>query len=124
MELYLDTSNATHIIIRNNDGNIVDEYSDDMRFSQSEKLLQAVDDLLKKNALNKDCLKSIVVFCGPGSYTGIRVGVTTANFLALGLNIPVFCSEEKGSHSPNFTKPVSAKYLKEPFITKEKSRLN
>lgn len=122
MELHLDTSEATKITLKNKAGKIIDQYQDDLRFSQSEKMLQAIDELLTNNNLTIKSLEKIIVFCGPGSYTGIRVGVTTANFLGFGLNIPVISLGDSATNN-KFERPVSAKYLREPFITKEKSRL-
>jgi tRNA threonylcarbamoyladenosine biosynthesis protein TsaB len=122
MQLYIDTSDDTIMALNDDNGKIIDQYRDSLRFSQSEKLLQVIDELLKKNNFSKKSIDKIVVNCGPGSYTGIRVGITTANFLAFGLNIPVVCAGDVDEND-NFKRPVSARYLKEPFITKEKSRL-
>lgn len=38
-------------------------------------------------------LTGIVVFQGPGSFTGLRIGITVANTLAHGLNIPIVAAE-------------------------------
>ena len=56
---------------------------------QSEELLPAVDKLLKQNKLKTEDLGLIVVNIGPGSFTGIRVGVATANAFGFALNISV-----------------------------------
>jgi len=55
---------------------------------QSEKLLAGVDNFLKENKLKFDKLKGIGVVSGPGRFTSIRIGVTLANVLAYGLEIP------------------------------------
>lgn len=57
---------------------------------QSEDLLIAIDGILKENKLKLKDLKAILVNCGPGSFTGVRVGVTAANTFGWSLNIPVF----------------------------------
>lgn len=36
-----------------------------------------------------DDLTGIIIFRGPGSFTGLRIGITVANALAYGLNVPV-----------------------------------
>lgn len=56
---------------------------------QSEKLLAGIDSFLKVNKLKFDKLKGIGVVNGPGRFTSIRIGVTLANVLAYGLEIPI-----------------------------------
>lgn len=56
---------------------------------QSADLLPVVEGTLKKNKLSLQDIKKILVNQGPGSFTGVRVGVTVANTLAWTLDIPV-----------------------------------
>ncbi len=58
-------------------------------FKQSEKLLPAMAELLKKNNIKLTQLKGIAVVSGPGGFTSLRIGVVTANTLAYALKIPV-----------------------------------
>lgn len=55
----------------------------------SQILLKTVDNLLKENNLTLEDLNAIEVNIGPGSFTGIRVGMSIANALGFALNIPV-----------------------------------
>ncbi len=48
-----------------------------------------IQDLLDKNGLKYNDLTDLVVFKGPGSFTGLRIGITVANTLAYSLNIPI-----------------------------------
>ena len=48
-----------------------------------------IQDLLDKNGLKYNDLTGLVVFKGPGSFTGLRIGITVANTLAYSLNIPI-----------------------------------
>lgn len=57
--------------------------------NETEKLLVNIDKLLKKLQLKPSQLKGVVVNTGPGSFTGLRVGVTVANGLGYGLGLPV-----------------------------------
>lgn len=57
---------------------------------QSADLLIAIDGILKQEKLSLKDLRAIVVNSGPGSFTGVRVGVTVANTLAWSLDIPVY----------------------------------
>lgn len=57
--------------------------------AQSRELLPKIDKLLKKNRIKLFDLNVIAVYQGPGSFTGLRVGISVANALAWGLDIPV-----------------------------------
>lgn len=57
--------------------------------NQSRDLLPKIEKFLASNKVNFDDLKGVVVVNGPGSYTGIRIGVSVANSLGMVLKIPV-----------------------------------
>ncbi|MCK4508411.1 MAG: tRNA (adenosine(37)-N6)-threonylcarbamoyltransferase complex dimerization subunit type 1 TsaB [Desulfuromonadales bacterium] len=61
----------------------------DVRSTPTEWLLQAIEDLLAKTGLAKNALDAIGVVRGPGSFTGLRVGLATAKGLALAANCPL-----------------------------------
>ena len=48
-----------------------------------------IDEMLKKNNLKPNQLDAVAVSIGPGSYTGLRVGLATAKGLCYALNIPL-----------------------------------
>lgn len=48
---------------------------------------------LKKSQITAKSLKKIVVCSGPGSYTGVRIGLAQAQALAMAWNIPVSALE-------------------------------
>ena len=54
-----------------------------------ESLVSHLEELLKYFKIKISHINGIVVDTGPGSFTGLRVGIATANGLGLGLNIPV-----------------------------------
>ena len=57
--------------------------------SHSAKLSLLIDGLFTQNQYSYSDLSAIAVSIGPGSYTGLRIGVSTAKGLAYALDIPV-----------------------------------
>ena len=70
-------------------------YFNDKRFSKelnrdiSKNILAFIKEVIEENGNNLNNLTGICVFSGPGSFTGLRIGITVANSLADGLNIPI-----------------------------------
>jgi len=58
-------------------------------YSHAEKLHVFIDEILKENNLKVENLDAIAVSKGPGSYTGLRIGVSTAKGLCFSLDIPL-----------------------------------
>lgn len=56
-------------------------------------ILQKITDLLARNDKSFKDLEGVVGFKGPGSFTGLRIGLTVANTLAYGLRVPVVGSD-------------------------------
>ncbi len=54
---------------------------------EAEKILPEVNKLLKKTRLSFNDLDELFLICGPGSFTGLRVGVTIGNALGFGLDL-------------------------------------
>ncbi|MBX4201537.1 tRNA (adenosine(37)-N6)-threonylcarbamoyltransferase complex dimerization subunit type 1 TsaB [Candidatus Saccharibacteria bacterium] len=50
---------------------------------------QKIEEILNKSSISLSELGGIVVFEGPGSFTGLRIGITVANALAYAQAIPV-----------------------------------
>lgn len=58
-------------------------------YSHAEKLHVFIDEILKENQLQVSDLDAIAISKGPGSYTGLRIGVSAAKGLCFSLNIPL-----------------------------------
>jgi len=56
----------------------------------SESLLLGIDRLLQLTGIEKESLEGICVTLGPGSFTSLRICLSTAQAIGLGLNIPVY----------------------------------
>lgn len=85
MKLYIDTSDRDKIIIGIDDK----KFETSAREEKSQKLLPFIDEILKKQKTSIDKITEVEVNTGPGSFTGLRVGVSVANTLGWALNIPV-----------------------------------
>lgn len=57
--------------------------------NHSKVLTVFIDELFKENNLKPESLDAVAVSKGPGSYTGLRIGVSVAKGLCYGLNIPL-----------------------------------
>jgi tRNA threonylcarbamoyladenosine biosynthesis protein TsaB len=61
----------------------------DQKYSHAEKLVVYIDGSLKQAGLKPSDLDAVCVSKGPGSYTGLRIGVSAAKGLCYGLGIPL-----------------------------------
>lgn len=61
----------------------------DIRNTPTEWLLQSIEDLFVRTGLEKEVLDAIGVVHGPGSFTGLRVGLATAKGLSLAAGCPL-----------------------------------
>ncbi|UCF10902.1 MAG: tRNA (adenosine(37)-N6)-threonylcarbamoyltransferase complex dimerization subunit type 1 TsaB [Candidatus Bipolaricaulota bacterium] len=71
------------------DGGLVGEAALDLPLQHAERLLPMVEKLLADCGLSKGALRRIAVNRGPGSYTGLRIGLATAKGLCQALRIPL-----------------------------------
>ena len=71
------------------DSKTKDKFTSDSKLLRSEAVIPLLDKLLKNNNLTLRDLEAIEVFEGPGSFTGLRVGISIANALGFLLKIPV-----------------------------------
>jgi tRNA threonylcarbamoyladenosine biosynthesis protein TsaB len=70
-------------------GEGVDTLDEKMATGQAERLFPAIDELLSSNGVAYSDLTRIAVTTGPGSFTGLRIGLSAARGLGLALGIPV-----------------------------------
>src|ERR1019366_326519 len=60
----------------------------------AETIHQKLADMLIAQGRTLRDVEGIVVFKGPGSFTGLRIGITVANTLAYSLGLPIVATEE------------------------------
>ena len=95
MILYIDSKDQKQITVSlKEDGKIVESLSQENEFG-SQVLLPLIEKIIRMatpgvdEQINWKILTAIEVETGPGSFTGLRVGVSVANALGYSLNIPV-----------------------------------
>lgn len=87
--LAIDTSNYTLGVAVITEEQVIGEYITNLKKNHSVRVMPAIEKLLQDCELLPKDLDKIVVAKGPGSYTGVRIGVTIAKTLAWTLNIPL-----------------------------------
>ncbi len=88
--LHIETSTKVCSVAISENGQLIDcieEHSD--QFIHGESLTLFITSICKKNHWQLSQLDGIVVTGGPGSYTGLRIGVSTAKGLCYTLNLPL-----------------------------------
>lgn len=90
ISLLLDTSNQALSVAVNRDSKMVAEINTNYKKTHSETLVDNIQKVLEIADIKKSQLDRIIVAKGPGSYTGVRIGITVAKMLAKQLNIPVY----------------------------------
>lgn len=89
MTLYIDTKDQKKVKVSlKENGKEIKSLSEKNEYG-SQVLLPLIKQLLEENKLNFKDLKAIEVETGPGSFTGLKVGVAVANALAFALKVPV-----------------------------------
>lgn len=84
--LAVDTSNKVASVALFKDKDLLNEkFSEDQK-THSEKLLPIIDELLKDEGITIKDIALFIVSVGPGSFTGIRIGVSTIKGMAQALN--------------------------------------
>lgn len=67
---------------------VLAEYTLNIKKTHSQRLMPLIDSLFTGTGVAPKELQAVAVACGPGSFTGIRIGVATARALAQGWGIP------------------------------------
>jgi tRNA threonylcarbamoyladenosine biosynthesis protein TsaB len=87
--LAMDTATGTLTVAVGEAGVLLGEATTNLKRNHSNRLMPLIDALLSDIGIQPEDLKGIIVGHGPGSYTGVRIGVTTAKMMAWALNIPL-----------------------------------
>ena len=87
--LNIETSTEVCSVVLAKDGEILFEKESAEGLNHSELLTVFIEELFTENNLQMNILDAIAVSKGPGSYTGLRIGVSVAKGLCYALDIPL-----------------------------------
>ena len=85
ISLFLDSSDKKVVVALLKNEKLMDEVIEENDNHLSEKFLPIIEKIIEENQLQVNDVDTIYVVNGPGSFTGVRVGVTTAKVMAWGL---------------------------------------
>ncbi len=88
--LCLETATTNCSVALSIDGKVVAFREENTnKYSHSEKLHVFIEEVLNEAKLDKNNLDAIAISKGPGSYTGLRIGVSAAKGLCFALGVPL-----------------------------------
>ena len=88
--LHIDTTTKKCSVALAQDGELmVQKELLSEEFSHSEQLHPFIEEVLKESGLKSSSLSAIAISKGPGSYTGLRIGVAAAKGLCFALDLPL-----------------------------------
>jgi tRNA threonylcarbamoyladenosine biosynthesis protein TsaB len=87
--LCIETATTACSAALTQDGKLLSKKETTEKNAHSAKLTLFIDEILKENKLAFSDLDAVSISKGPGSYTGLRIGVSTAKGLCFALDIPL-----------------------------------
>jgi tRNA threonylcarbamoyladenosine biosynthesis protein TsaB len=87
--LSIETSTEVCSVAIHNNGRLVAAGESIEAYSHAERLAPLINELLADNNIKREELTTVAVSAGPGSYTGLRIGTSTAKGLCYALDIPL-----------------------------------
>lgn len=88
--LYIETTTKNCSVALAENNNLLDEKEiSSENYSHSENLTIFIKEIIEKNNLKFNQLNAVAISQGPGSYTGLRIGTSTAKGLCYALKIPL-----------------------------------
>ncbi|WP_183579930.1 tRNA (adenosine(37)-N6)-threonylcarbamoyltransferase complex dimerization subunit type 1 TsaB [Mucilaginibacter sp. X5P1] len=93
MILQIETATTVCSVALAKDGQVIAYRQINQRNIHAEVITVYIDELLAAEELTYDNLDAIAVSCGPGSYTGLRIGISTAKGLCFALDKPLIAIE-------------------------------
>jgi len=122
--LFIDTSTNDSVMAVLDNNKILNKIIWNGSGELSDSLLMKIEEILKNSNLNLTYISLIAVNPGPGSYTGLRIGISTVNAISWSTKIPISSVKFEGDRikflTPPGYNPIFPVYSRPPNITKPK----
>ena len=126
MILFIDTSDFHNLRLAIID-KMVREHTQEVAYNENYKTAALLEKFLKKSKVKFSQLEKVIVCSGPGSFTGIRVGIALAQAIGFAQKIPVIAIKKTSVpkdllklKSLKGSKHLTLHYGQKPNITKSK----
>ena len=87
--LAMDTSSKVCSVAIIDDGKVIKELHNESELEHSQTLMPMIDEILRQAGITLNDINLLACGVGPGSFTGIRVGIATVKAMADSKNIPI-----------------------------------
>jgi tRNA threonylcarbamoyladenosine biosynthesis protein TsaB len=118
--LQIETATTSCSVALAKDGKVLTARTINQRNIHAEVITVFIDEILTENGFTFQQLDAVAVSSGPGSYTGLRIGISTAKGLCFSLDKPLIAVETlqamAAGYLQRFKKPVEQKFLLCPMI--------
>ena len=102
MQLAIETSSLVSSVALLHGDTLRAELTIQARLTHSEQLMPHIADMLVKASVKKSQIDGVAVSIGPGSFTGLRIGLASAKALAFGWDVPIVGVETPTALAWNF----------------------
>lgn len=89
-KLFIDTATQSLILVIMKNDKVDQHVFEITNLDHSERLMPAIEQAFEQSELNIQDIDAFYISQGPGSYTGVRIGVTVAKMFAYTLNKPLY----------------------------------
>lgn len=86
--LAVDTSATSASVAVAEENKIIGAFSINTALTHSQTLIPMIEEVMKKTGITSDDIDVVAVNAGPGSFTGVRIGVAAVKGLAFSKNLP------------------------------------
>lgn len=105
--LSIDTSSADLSVALVNENGSLGLVEENMLRGQGEALIPYIQSMMQQAGLPMNAVEGVAVAVGPGSFTGVRVGLSTARGIGLALDIPVYGVTNLEAAAAGLNEPVT-----------------